>query len=390
MKKKLLIVGLLLFLMFNSIAKCKLSGATAQNDFFKSANTMKQFLDSTIRETWDKTANEWGYSYKTKEIFAYSESGIVSGYESLDWNRYSNEWINFKNQKFDYEIQGNTETFIIFDWIKNSEEWRPYSKEEYTNDENNLLNQITSYWDKTKSVWIKSGMIEYGYNTSYKVINAIDYDWDESNFQWVKDGKEEYIYDENSNCVEVLYFNWDNSNQIWEESSYREENSYDENNILQTHLACYGNTYKTEFYYNESVSFSETVFPQHEKNPLSNSFNFKYMLTQNITSIWKDKTGIWEPQTKVTYYYSEHNFTIIKEIGISVDVFPNPVTDFININIWQNNKANLKIFDMQGRLLSTMKISGNTLIDLGWLECGIYLYSITSNNIFKEGKFIKQ
>jgi hypothetical protein len=346
-------------------------------------------LDSTMIEIWDSETNEWGYSYKMKELYTYSKSKISSS-KSYSWNRTSNQWSITDNQKFDYEIQGNTETFIIFDWIKNSEEWRPYSKEEYTNDENNLLNQITSYWDKTKSVWIKSGMIEYGYNTSYKVINAIDYDWDESNFQWVKDGKEEYIYDENSNCVEVLYFNWDNSNQIWEESSYREEYSYDENNILQTNHFYSGETFKTEFYYNESVSFSETVFPQHEKNPLSNSFNFKYMLTQNITSIWKDKTGIWEPQTKVTYYYSDHNFTTIKELAVNVEVFPNPVKAILHLNFTETFQNGIfEIFDLQGNKLYSVEIKSNSTVDLKWLQNGIYVYRISTNNFMTNGKLLK-
>jgi hypothetical protein len=75
-------------------------------------------------------------------------------------------------------------------------------------------------------------------------------------------------------------------------------------------------------------------------------------------------------------------------IELSVAVFPNPVTDFLVLQVdYQYDPESLyyQLFDIQGRLMKTGKIAGGeTLIDMAGASPSIYLLRV----IFHE-KYIK-
>jgi len=79
---------------------------------------------------------------------------------------------------------------------------------------------------------------------------------------------------------------------------------------------------------------------------------------------------------------------------ITATVFPNPSSDFVNINIAspsQNSFAN--IYSMNGTLVKTvnLEVNGINRISIDDLKSGIYLVQITSNDALNQNtSFIKQ
>jgi hypothetical protein len=79
---------------------------------------------------------------------------------------------------------------------------------------------------------------------------------------------------------------------------------------------------------------------------------------------------------------------------ITATVFPNPTSDFVNINIAspsQNSFAN--IYSMNGTLVKTvnLEVNGINRISIDDLKSGIYLVQITSNVASNQNtRFIKQ
>lgn len=76
----------------------------------------------------------------------------------------------------------------------------------------------------------------------------------------------------------------------------------------------------------------------------------------------------------------------IKEIAI----YPNPVIDILKIKLTKNQKSNLKVFDMSGRLVKEMDAdSENIELNVSSLPKGSYVLKISSDGKNANKKFIK-
>ena len=75
----------------------------------------------------------------------------------------------------------------------------------------------------------------------------------------------------------------------------------------------------------------------------------------------------------------------------SVFVYPNPVTDILNVNITNSqNNVTADLFDQNGkRMYSGKLISGTNLIDMTKFAKGIYLLTLKNNTETKNIKIIK-
>ena len=106
-----------------------------------------------------------------------------------------------------------------------------------------------------------------------------------------------------------------------------------------------------------------------------------------IVSNW---ANWWYPYDKATYYYSEHNITLIPEISEKhIRVYPNPAKDFIVFDLTNISKyAKVEIFDNQGKKILEQKLSENKQISVSNLSKGLYLYKLNDDGIIYTGKLL--
>jgi len=79
-----------------------------------------------------------------------------------------------------------------------------------------------------------------------------------------------------------------------------------------------------------------------------------------------------------------------KGINLSVSAYPNPTTDYLTLEVNDYELSNLscQLYDMQGKLLQSMKITGKqTSIVMSNLVPATYFVKVTENN--KEVKIFK-
>lgn len=94
--------------------------------------------------------------------------------------------------------------------------------------------------------------------------------------------------------------------------------------------------------------------------------------------------------------YEIYATTGIQETGInlSVSVYPNPTTNYLNLKIenFQTSTLRFQLFDMQGKLLQTKKVTGNEMqIDMSnYVSSTYFARIINQNQSIKEFKIIKQ
>lgn len=86
--------------------------------------------------------------------------------------------------------------------------------------------------------------------------------------------------------------------------------------------------------------------------------------------------------------FGEGTSTSIKELNFDISIFPNPTTDFINVNTAQ--EVDYIISSIEGRTLQSSTSSrSNHNIDVSAYESGIYLISVLDGDKISTRSFIK-
>jgi hypothetical protein len=85
------------------------------------------------------------------------------------------------------------------------------------------------------------------------------------------------------------------------------------------------------------------------------------------------------------FHQSTYTVTRIDELlseSFKVDVFPNPVTDYLNVNFTGDVvEANLSLFDINGRLILETKVDKyNSTINMSDLPDASYVLNLVSSN----------
>jgi hypothetical protein len=78
----------------------------------------------------------------------------------------------------------------------------------------------------------------------------------------------------------------------------------------------------------------------------------------------------------------------------SVHVWPNPVSDFLNVSLTNEALQQLTVVNMLGQVVKQVNTSGAYIseksIDVSSLQAGVYILMVSSDNFQKEVKFVKK
>lgn len=85
-----------------------------------------------------------------------------------------------------------------------------------------------------------------------------------------------------------------------------------------------------------------------------------------------------------------NNFFSTNQNKTEIDIFPNPCNDKLTLRLNNETISNIKIYNVDGRLIKQMNKCGLTSIDISDLKSGIYIISILDNNTQFVKKIIKK
>lgn len=69
------------------------------------------------------------------------------------------------------------------------------------------------------------------------------------------------------------------------------------------------------------------------------------------------------------------------ELSVDIDVYPNPASEFLKVDIDQYEGATMSVFSLSGSLIEQIKISSpTTLVDLSDYSNGTYIWNLTTTN----------
>ena len=70
---------------------------------------------------------------------------------------------------------------------------------------------------------------------------------------------------------------------------------------------------------------------------------------------------------------------IILDNDISVDVYPNPTTGIVELDLSQSTTHQLSLYSWSGERVISQNISANTSIDMSLLPAGVYILRLSGN-----------
>jgi len=149
---------------------------------------------------------------------------------------------------------------------------------------------------------------------------------------------------------------------------------------------------------------SETNNAKFEIERSSNAVSFDYIgeVVGNGTSIREETYQFVDRNPlKGTNYYrlkqvdfdASSSYSEIRSVNFSdldkIPIYPNPVADFVIINS-DLKKANLKVFDVHGKLIVKTLFASNEAIDISYLVAGTYLFQIENleGNVLSTSRII--
>jgi hypothetical protein len=343
----------------------------ANNDKTETTVDISGNITQYVSYTWNLISSLWVGSAKTEYVYTGSNLTKISTYI---WNTGTSQWVGISKTENTYsganiitEINYTWDnTLPIPDWVNSTKTENTYAggvltsdltynwnktlsiwgiameKTEYAYTGGNLTTVTMSTWDTNTSAWVLSSKADYTY-TNGRITLGIMSTWVTS--QWVNSGKYEYTYDGSSRLVQYIASSWDTGGSVWV-------------GLLQTFI-----TYGTQGALNYSVSIGYT---------------------------WDAVGGLWLSQTRTTNWYSDLATSIDKIPEKGLNVYPNPVKEFIVFDLPDiSGSATVIIFDMQGKKVLEQQLSGNKQIAVNNLPKGMYVYKIISNGVTYSGKLLK-
>jgi hypothetical protein len=352
-------------------------------------------------------------------IYAQDTENLESA-TFYNWN--NGDWENWLYQIWTYNSQGHADTITYKMWNSASASWVNYilSTRHYNADES-LAYVINQNWDG--NAWVNNTKGTNTYDSGGKLWKKLDEQWVSGNWEGLS--RDTYTYDSSgyliSEFIERYY------NAAWTNSQLANFTNNPDGSVQQSILQLWLttdwlNSSQKSFTYNSAgklLSMTTATWngawtnPTHDllgydaSNFLINKFrqewangnwqdNARFTYTNNpdgriAISVSENRNAaqnVWLNNQKATYTYFP--LAVSKPHPAAFEIFPNPVQDKLTIATGNNELANCKIYDMQGRLILT---SGSFLnaasIDFKNLSSNTYLIQLEQGNTTTTKKVIK-
>ncbi|MDX8340200.1 T9SS type A sorting domain-containing protein [Draconibacterium sp. IB214405] len=334
------------------------------------------------------------YRVFTKTYYAYEDGLLKTEWSKEKFDEYD-DWEMVERLEYNYDsisrlTQVNTREWDVFD-----DRWSTYEIVEYEYDSvGNIVAEIDYDYDSYEMLRTKIYEINYSYNAQNLLTEVAEYveGWEDGTF--IPDRKISYDYDESFNLeVETLY-SWDYDLDGWLEDTRKEH--FNERSGAQIHETLVQtwddqwNDTTTIKYFAQNSVFADVV--ENKK------FVFSFLPMQVFDNHVVDKienysysAGEWEVSGTTTYHFTQNPpVGIISENLGDVKIFPNPATDYIQVQTNALQEFECVIYDLSGKIMLQERSNENLRLNVSGLESGYYLIEVREDGKkLKKGKFIK-
>jgi hypothetical protein len=329
------------------------------------------------------------FDYISKSVWSYTSSNQTEEIFLYSWD--IDHWKTEARHNYEYNDSDSLQVINIYNWDEVTEEWQLEYKEEYfyTNDID--LDSIIDYWDMGLGLEPYSRDI-LTFNGQGLLESDIYYEW--SGSHWEPSSIEEYEYTPEGKETLSTYFEWNKNEQRFVEDFYEENLFTPAGDPMRKTYADYDSDAEawepwwiTENFYDENVDGSTIVWP----NPAFYApVSFHHKPVVDVSTILFDPGG-WGFADSVIYFYGNIISATIPVSKLNVNVYPNPSSDQITVQMEQLRPgATIAFYDQQGKEVTSRPLQSNLPVSISGLLPGAYVFRIRNGTEFYGGKFLKE
>lgn len=344
-------------------------------------------VDTIICYDWVVFSASWVVTYM--EVNTYDTNGIIEYIKHI-WT--GTTWGYNEKESYMYDGDGNLTEIINYGWSGGV--WENMNRTVFNLSGGMIDEVIFQYWNGSN--WVNSMRHVYSYDVNMLIVEIVEYNWKSMGSYWKHSYKRSYSYDGNLNLYEIIVIAWDDNNDIWV-NDQKNNYTYDMTGNLVEEVIAYWNgawenSNRTTYSYDGNGSLLEEIFANWNSGwnqylKKTYSYDGEGLLSERITYQWA--LTVWENFEKCVFkYYDE--FAGIAEPGIlseSINIYPNPVYD--NINISSQYPVQVVVSNFQGQILYSSELNGNTIIDTRNWPGGLYFIRSTYKNNIRVDRMIK-
>ncbi|GAB1414769.1 hypothetical protein MASR2M117_01750 [Paludibacter sp.] len=363
------------------------------------------FITEFIETSWmfDGIKNE--LNYKSRELYTYNDEDEMISHIVQNWDIKYTLWLNVSKVIQEYNADGSISIYSNYEWSDEISDWQLISEFENKYD---AKGRQTVYSDKYWESSIEKLIIEYRNEMEYDdsdrlIMESYIYnnvDWNDDNYTITLLGnKTVYTYNQSGFLTGKTDFMMENEKFVPQE---KYEFTYDDNHpdAIVSAIIYHWNptteewdkTTKQILNYQFDVTKDELLLPFDEDDLEEEALYFNYKLNSALVYKWSDTSNDWVEDSKIEAYYTRKEYSSTeKNFSNQLKVYPNPVSDFIHIDVNDNmTDALFTLYDLQGKVLLQETVTSSSLIDVSRFSNGIYYYQLHTGKDNLNGKIIKK
>ena len=279
-------------------------GVQKQANSLKSAQAIKQRLDSYTSEAYDDSTSQLVPDFKVE--FKYDTNWNMIQDLDYELDETTGQLVLSSKVDYSFDAKGNMTQLLVYEFDETTGELVPSWKYDYSFDVNGNMTQEIGYGgyaDENETIQLPVTVPDYKETYSYDAngnkTQDFRYDWDKISNQFVIDRKNEYTYDASGNLTQDIN-SWFDENQS--ETKNKEEYKYDNKGKL---------TQTTLFQFSENTN--EWIKGNLEEYTYDSKGNKKLIvLTEHTGSINGVEKYVTYNKEEYTYDSEGNNTLILK------------------------------------------------------------------------------
>ncbi|MFB6342991.1 T9SS type A sorting domain-containing protein [Saccharicrinis sp. FJH62] len=335
----------------------------------------------------DLDTEEWVMD--VKKDYSQNENGNLIQYAEYEWMGEPLTWLQNWDETYLYDKKDILSEKTVY--LRSSGNWHPFSHSEYS-EMNNMTIEYEKLWDKSDSTFRPTYKKDVSYNSNGNISELTVYSWSKVDNTWKPNTKTDFFYDVYGNVTQYIFYFW-NSRYTTFEISYKGEYLYNEDfNMSEYNRYIWDGKWKSDFtiVYNYDASYSTDMLLLPPNYVGLDQLNSHLKFGNKLIGRTFYNNGS-KYTTKETYYYSEQSGTPVQNtVNVKYRLYPNPVRDFVEIDINSNDNVTFELYDLQGQCLLIEEVCYSKKVYVKNLSPGLYIYNLNVNGKRRSGKLLKE
>lgn len=346
-----------------------------------------QTIDEDLSGIWDSTITYHVYGQDSRKAYSIKTHLEESG-----------DWENQFKYSYTYDNAGNVQQMQTDIWQNSS--WLPDTRVSNTyNADNAQTLALTEQWD---GAWSEVGKQESYYNATTELIDsAIVSIWNANDVVWAPVARVVYVYDAADLPATITRFT--RSGSVWEPLSRTTYTAYNTSEQALAYIDAIWlgnawtdarrttNEWQDEQLYRATMDNWDADLEDWEQaSRFTRFYNADGTDDVQVYQEYQLNSGQWLDSRRTKFIYGTAWLGLSETAFSTLNVYPNPAHEFVQITFGQAEAAAFTLTDLQGKIMLAAPVSDEVQkVSLQGLPAGTYLLNVTNGGQSATKRIVK-